>query len=158
MSGDEKEYEYEESTVVVEIQGLMENDFLRNVAHAKVLGIETGKPLLQLDDYTFTGEFQDMLCSAMLFEEISRPKDPDNITASTKLELCGTANKKWAVKRVFLKHNKEGQQDSNAETSMEQNSDKEGDDEQSATVNEVVYPVDEVVSFAPVERSSAYQT
>jgi hypothetical protein len=32
-------------------------------------GIDTDKPLLQLDQYTFTGEYEDTLGTCLLFEE-----------------------------------------------------------------------------------------
>lgn len=34
-------------------------------------GIDTEKPLLQLDDFTFTGEYQDAMGTAMLFEDVT---------------------------------------------------------------------------------------
>ncbi|XP_052780957.1 general transcription factor 3C polypeptide 6-like isoform X3 [Mya arenaria] len=106
-----------ESTVLVELQGLMETNFLEQVKVARMLGIEASKPLLQLDDYTFTGEFSDTVGTAMMFDV--KPSDNPGSSSEvpgdkqeSELDLHCIANKKWTVRRVFLKNNQDKKTDS----------------------------------------------
>ena len=58
-------------------------------------GIDTEKPLLQLDDYTFTGEYQETMGTAMIFEDITPtdskcPCNHVHLKQSTKLNTLRT--------------------------------------------------------------------
>ncbi|XP_045165753.1 general transcription factor 3C polypeptide 6-like [Mercenaria mercenaria] len=100
-----EEYDYEETIVMVELQGIMENDFLGQVSQAKMLGIDTEKPLLQLDDYTFTGQYSDTLGTNLVFQD--KTETNDSRSGEKKLEYSCLTNKKLSLQRVFLKDNNE---------------------------------------------------
>ena len=122
-ANNEKEEE-EEMTFVVELSGILDADLLNKVkGNCKVLGIDTDKPLLQLDQYTFTGEYEDTLGTCLLFEEKDKSEasqlretrqnilhhllGEDSMNTTVDLEFSGLVNKKLVMKRAFLTHEDE---------------------------------------------------
>ncbi|XP_066277072.1 general transcription factor 3C polypeptide 6-like [Branchiostoma lanceolatum] len=95
-----EEYEEveDESLVLVELTGIIDTDFLRTGSgQCKFVGIDSEQPVLQMDRYVFTGEYEDTVGTCVLFEEGSQDEDGD-----TQLTyMCHTA-KKLAMTRSFL--------------------------------------------------------
>ncbi|OXB73983.1 UNVERIFIED_CONTAM: hypothetical protein H355_008842 [Colinus virginianus] len=66
----EEEDEVEEQLVMVELSGIIDSDFLEKCENkCKILGIETARPILQVDRYVFAGEYEDALGTCVFFEE-----------------------------------------------------------------------------------------
>ncbi|XP_063433492.1 general transcription factor 3C polypeptide 6-like [Mytilus trossulus] len=81
-------------------------------------GIDTDKPLLQLEQYTFTGEYEDTLGTGLVFEERDKSEasqlketrqnilhhllGEDSINTAVDLEFSHAVNKKLIMKRAFL--------------------------------------------------------
>ncbi|XP_055471889.1 general transcription factor 3C polypeptide 6 isoform X2 [Psammomys obesus] len=66
---DEEETE-EEQFVLVELSGIIDSDFLSKCENkCKILGIDTERPILQVDSYVFAGEYEDTLGTCVIFEE-----------------------------------------------------------------------------------------
>lgn len=104
MIGDDSDYEEEESLVLVELSGIMETDLVSRVKDCKILGIDTEKPLLQLDNYIFQGEYEDTMGTCMLFEEKSLPDAAGFSDEPPKeLDFQYLTNKKLSMQRVFIK-------------------------------------------------------
>ncbi|XP_071177918.1 general transcription factor 3C polypeptide 6-like isoform X2 [Mytilus edulis] len=108
----------DEMTFIVELSGILDSDLLSKVkGNCQVLGIDTDKPLLQLEQYTFTGEYEDTLGTGLVFEErdksASQLKETrqnilhhllgeDSINTAVDLEFSHAVNKKLIMKRAFL--------------------------------------------------------
>ncbi|XP_020487025.2 general transcription factor 3C polypeptide 6 [Labrus bergylta] len=101
----EDEWEEEEQLVVVELSGIIDNDFLTKTrGTCKILDIDSEKPMIQVGQYVFAGEYEDTLGSCVLFEE-----GPQKGQADSGPELkymCHTV-KKLMMQRVFLTEKKE---------------------------------------------------
>ncbi|XP_060046608.1 general transcription factor 3C polypeptide 6 isoform X2 [Erinaceus europaeus] len=68
--GDGEEEEEVEQLVLVELSGIIDSDFLSKCEKkCKILGIDTERPILQLDSYVFAGEYEDALGTCVIFEE-----------------------------------------------------------------------------------------
>ncbi|XP_075410783.1 general transcription factor 3C polypeptide 6 isoform X2 [Tenrec ecaudatus] len=62
--------EEEEQLVLVELSGIIDSDFLSKCENkCKILGIDTEKPIMQVDNYVFAGEYEDTLGTCVIFEE-----------------------------------------------------------------------------------------
>ncbi|KAJ7341839.1 hypothetical protein JRQ81_007284 [Phrynocephalus forsythii] len=60
----------EEQLVMVELSGIIDSDFLKKCENkCKILGIDTERPILQVDRYVFAGEYEDTLGTCVVFEE-----------------------------------------------------------------------------------------
>ncbi|XP_063433457.1 general transcription factor 3C polypeptide 6-like isoform X1 [Mytilus trossulus] len=109
----------EEMTFIVELSGILDSDLLSKVkGNCQVLGIDTDKPLLQLEQYTFTGEYEDTLGTGLVFEERDKSEasqlketrqnilhhllGEDSINTAVDLEFSHAVNKKLIMKRAFL--------------------------------------------------------
>nr|XP_037856936.1 general transcription factor 3C polypeptide 6 isoform X2 [Chlorocebus sabaeus] len=67
--GEEEEEEVEQ-LVLVELSGIIDSDFLSKCENkCKVLGIDTERPILQVDSCVFAGEYEDTLGTCVIFEE-----------------------------------------------------------------------------------------
>ncbi|XP_036025149.1 general transcription factor 3C polypeptide 6 isoform X5 [Onychomys torridus] len=67
---EEEEIEEVEQFVLVELSGIIDSDFLSKCENkCKILGIDTERPILQVDSYVFTGEYEDTLGTCVIFEE-----------------------------------------------------------------------------------------
>ncbi|XP_045150545.1 general transcription factor 3C polypeptide 6 [Echinops telfairi] len=59
-----------EQLVLVELSGIIDSDFLSKCENkCKILGIDTEKPIMQVDNYVFAGEYEDTLGTCVIFEE-----------------------------------------------------------------------------------------
>ncbi|OWF35064.1 general transcription factor 3C polypeptide 6-like isoform X2 [Mizuhopecten yessoensis] len=103
------EWEEEETTVIVELSGILESDFISQCdGDCKVLGIDTDKPLLQLDRYTFSGEYCDTMGTNLIFtqeDEVNEEPKPFQESAdrpTKRLEYLCKVDKKLNMSRVFV--------------------------------------------------------
>jgi len=137
-----EEYEEEEETLVMaELQGIMETDYLAQITQAKILGIATDKPLLQLDDYTFSGQFQDIIGTSMFFEELPAEEYDDENTEDLEeaseekkpkqLEFRCKTNKKLCFERIFINKIPEASKDESGSQSAS-----EGEEQQAPSAAE----------------------
>ena len=73
MDWDEEEEEQQEETeqlVMVELSGILDSDLLSKCENkCKILGIDTERPILQVDNYVFAGEYEDTVGTCVIFEE-----------------------------------------------------------------------------------------
>ncbi|XP_061479608.1 general transcription factor 3C polypeptide 6 isoform X1 [Rhineura floridana] len=103
------EADVEEQLVMVELSGIIDSDFLEKCENkCKILGIDTERPILQVDRYVFAGEYEDTLGTCLVFEE---NKDHD-AEGNQKLQLkykCHTM-KKLNMIRTLLSEKKEGEE------------------------------------------------
>ncbi|XP_053742861.1 general transcription factor 3C polypeptide 6 [Synchiropus splendidus] len=97
------EWEEEEQLVVVELSGIINNDFLaKGPGTCKILDIDSETPMMQIGEYVFAGEYEDALGTCVLFEE-----DSSHGKNAPKLKyMCKTA-KKLLMQRIFLTEKKE---------------------------------------------------
>ncbi|XP_018519456.1 general transcription factor 3C polypeptide 6 isoform X1 [Lates calcarifer] len=101
----EDEWEEEEQLVVVELSGIINNDFLSKCrGTCKILDIDSEKPMMQVGQYVFAGEYEDALGTCVLFEE-----GPQTADSGPELKyMCHTV-KKLMMQRIFLTEKKEGE-------------------------------------------------
>lgn len=68
----DSEYEYEEAIVLVELNGIIDSNFLlQEQTPVKILGIDSEKPILQLGHYLFSGEYEDTLGTVIAYEPVT---------------------------------------------------------------------------------------
>ncbi|XP_026582393.1 general transcription factor 3C polypeptide 6 [Pseudonaja textilis] len=107
--GTQQEEEVEEQLVVVELSGIIDSDFLEKCDNkCKILGIDTERPILQIDRYIFAGEYEDTLGTCVVFEE----NHDHDVEGNQKLQLkykCHTM-KKLNMTRTLLIEKKEGEE------------------------------------------------
>ncbi|XP_018519459.1 general transcription factor 3C polypeptide 6 isoform X2 [Lates calcarifer] len=100
----EDEWEEEEQLVVVELSGIINNDFLSKCrGTCKILDIDSEKPMMQVGQYVFAGEYEDALGTCVLFEE-----GPQTDSGPELKYMCHTV-KKLMMQRIFLTEKKEGE-------------------------------------------------
>ncbi|XP_015671129.1 general transcription factor 3C polypeptide 6 isoform X1 [Protobothrops mucrosquamatus] len=108
--GAQEAEEVEEQLVVVELSGIIDSDFLEKCDNkCKILGIDTERPILQIDRYIFAGEYEDTLGTCVVFEENHEHVD---VEGNQKLQLkykCHTM-KKLNMTRTLLIEKKEGEE------------------------------------------------
>uniref|UniRef100_K7G730 General transcription factor 3C polypeptide 6 n=1 Tax=Pelodiscus sinensis TaxID=13735 RepID=K7G730_PELSI len=99
----------EEQLVMVELSGIIDSDFLEKCENkCKVLGIDTERPILQVDRYVFAGEYEDTLGTFVVFEENAEPDAEGNQKLQLKYK-CHTM-KKLNMTRTLLSEKKEGEE------------------------------------------------
>ncbi|EHA99664.1 General transcription factor 3C polypeptide 6 [Heterocephalus glaber] len=109
---EEKEEEEEEAEqfVLVELSGIIDSDFLSKCENkCKILGIDTERPILQLDSYVFAGEYEDTLGTCVIFEESVEHVDPEGNNKTVLKYKCHTM-KKLSMTRTLLTEKKEGEE------------------------------------------------
>lgn len=103
----EDEWEEEEQLVVVELSGIINNDFMSKCrGTCKILDIDSEKPMMQVGQYVFAGEYEDALGTCVLFEE--GPQKGKTASAPEMKYKCHTV-KKLMMQRIFLTEKKEGE-------------------------------------------------
>ncbi|XP_030072599.1 general transcription factor 3C polypeptide 6 isoform X2 [Microcaecilia unicolor] len=110
---DEEEEEEEEQLVVMELSGIIDTDFLEKCDNkCKILGIDTAKPILQVDKYVFAGEYTDAVGSCVVFEEdtdhVETRAGSSNDSKPRLKYKCHTV-RKLNMTRTFLIEKKEGE-------------------------------------------------
>uniref|UniRef100_A0A8C9ETD2 General transcription factor 3C polypeptide 6 n=1 Tax=Pavo cristatus TaxID=9049 RepID=A0A8C9ETD2_PAVCR len=105
----EEEDEVEEQLVMVELSGIIDSDFLEKCENkCKILGIETERPILQVDRYVFAGDYEDALGTCVFFEENTEHDAEGNQKLQLKYK-CHTM-KKLNMTRTLLTEKKEGEE------------------------------------------------
>lgn len=107
---EEEEIEEAEQFVLVELSGIIDSDFLSKCENkCKILGIDTEKPILQVDSYVFAGEYEDTLGTCVIFEEGVERVDPEGNDKTVLKYKCHTM-KKLSMTRTLLTEKKEGEE------------------------------------------------
>ncbi|XP_036025146.1 general transcription factor 3C polypeptide 6 isoform X2 [Onychomys torridus] len=107
---EEEEIEEVEQFVLVELSGIIDSDFLSKCENkCKILGIDTERPILQVDSYVFTGEYEDTLGTCVIFEEGVERMDPEGTDRTVLKYKCHTM-KKLSMTRTLLTEKKEGEE------------------------------------------------
>ncbi|XP_058501465.1 general transcription factor 3C polypeptide 6 isoform X2 [Solea solea] len=103
----EDEWEEEEQLVVVELSGIINHDFLsKSRGTCKILDIDSDRPMMQVGQYVFAGEYEDALGTCVLFEEGPQKEQADSVPDLKY--MCHTV-KKLMMQRIFLTEIKEGE-------------------------------------------------
>ncbi|XP_019934689.1 general transcription factor 3C polypeptide 6 isoform X2 [Paralichthys olivaceus] len=130
------EWEEEEQLVVVELSGIISNDFLSKCrGTCKILDIDSDRPMMQVGQYVFAGEYEDALGTCVLFEE--GPQTGQGDKAPELKYMCHTV-KKLMMQRIFLTEKKEGetstgsgdggeQQDTTSQSNQEEKDKQQGE-------------------------------
>ncbi|XP_005002279.1 general transcription factor 3C polypeptide 6 [Cavia porcellus] len=106
----EGEEEEAEQFVLVELSGIIDSDFLSKCENkCKILGIDTERPILQLDNYVFAGEYEDTLGTCVIFEENVEHVDTEGNSKTVLKYKCHTM-KKLSMTRTLLTEKKEGEE------------------------------------------------
>ncbi|XP_006982852.1 general transcription factor 3C polypeptide 6 isoform X2 [Peromyscus maniculatus bairdii] len=107
---EEEEEIEEEQFVLVELSGIIDSDFLSKCENkCKILGIDTERPILQVDSYVFAGEYEDTLGTCVIFEEGVERMDPEGTDRTVLKYKCHTT-KKLSMTRTLLTEKKEGEE------------------------------------------------
>ncbi|XP_054992622.1 general transcription factor 3C polypeptide 6 isoform X2 [Sorex araneus] len=107
---EEEEEEEEEQLVLVELSGIIDSDFLSKCENkCKILGIDTERPILQVDSYVFAGEYEDALGTCVIFEEDVEHVDAEGCNKTVLKYKCHTT-KKLSMTRTLLTEKKEGEE------------------------------------------------
>ncbi|XP_047209150.1 general transcription factor 3C polypeptide 6 isoform X2 [Girardinichthys multiradiatus] len=105
----EDEWEEEEQLVVVELSGIINNDFLSKCrTTCKILDINSERPMMQVGQYVFAGEYEDALGTCVLFEEVSKKAAGKTDSCPGLKYICHTV-KKLTMQRIFLTEKREGE-------------------------------------------------
>ncbi|XP_032959402.1 general transcription factor 3C polypeptide 6 isoform X1 [Rhinolophus ferrumequinum] len=106
----EEEEEEEEQLVLVELSGIIDSDLLLKCENkCKILGIDTERPILQVDSYVFAGEYEDTLGTCVIFEENIEHVDTEGNNKTVLKYKCHTM-KKLSMTRTLLTEKKEGEE------------------------------------------------
>ncbi|XP_014636648.1 PREDICTED: general transcription factor 3C polypeptide 6 [Ceratotherium simum simum] len=106
----EEEEEEAEQLVLVELSGIIDSDFLSKCENkCKILGIDTERPILQVDSYVFAGEYEDTLGTCVIFEENVEHVDAEGNNKTVLKYKCHTM-KKLSMTRTLLTEKKEGEE------------------------------------------------
>ncbi|XP_049640750.1 general transcription factor 3C polypeptide 6-like [Suncus etruscus] len=109
-SSEGPEEEEEEQLVLVELSGIIDSDFLSKCENkCKILGIDTERPILQVDNYIFAGEYEDALGTCVIFEEDVEHVDAEGCNKTVLKYKCHTM-KKLSMTRTLLTEKKEGEE------------------------------------------------
>ncbi|XP_052019850.1 general transcription factor 3C polypeptide 6 isoform X2 [Apodemus sylvaticus] len=107
---EEEEEIEEEQFVLVELSGIIDSDFLSKCENkCKILGIDTERPVLQVDSYVFAGEYEDTLGTCVIFEEGVERVEPEGNEKTVLKYKCHTM-KKLSMTRTLLTEKKEGEE------------------------------------------------
>uniref|UniRef100_G3SVE4 General transcription factor 3C polypeptide 6 n=1 Tax=Loxodonta africana TaxID=9785 RepID=G3SVE4_LOXAF len=108
---EEWEEEEQEQLVLVELSGIIDSDFLSKCENkCKILGIDTERPIMQVDNYVFAGEYEDTLGTCVIFEEdVEEHVDAEGNNKTVLKYKCHTM-KKLSMTRTLLTEKKEGEE------------------------------------------------
>lgn len=148
---DDDEWEEEEQLVVVELTGIINTDFMSKCqGTCKILDIDSEKPIMQVGQYWFAGEYEDAMGTCVLFEE-----GPQKESGPTLKYKCHT-HRKLLMQRIFLTEKKEEERTSgNGDSSDQSNVTCQLNPEESASQQEESREdMENVDSQGSVEESS----
>ncbi|GFW69255.1 uncharacterized protein TNCV_2366331 [Trichonephila clavipes] len=98
----DSEYEIEEALVLVELNGIIDADFLLQAQdQSKFLGIETDEPILQIGNCLFKGEYEDTVGTVIVYEPTDTSKTDASETIENSYEFLCKTDKKLTMKRCF---------------------------------------------------------
>ncbi|GFQ87894.1 uncharacterized protein TNCT_366121 [Trichonephila clavata] len=98
----DSEYEIEEALVLVELNGIIDADFLLQAQdQTKFLGIETDEPILQIGNCLFKGEYEDTVGTVIVYEPTDTSKTDASETIENSYEFLCKTDKKLTMKRCF---------------------------------------------------------
>ncbi|XP_006864847.1 PREDICTED: general transcription factor 3C polypeptide 6-like [Chrysochloris asiatica] len=103
-----KEWEEEkEQLVLVELSGIIDSDFLSKCENkCKILGIDTKRPTMQVDNYVCAGEYDDTLGTCVIFEEdVEEHGDAEGNNKTVLKYRCHTM-KKLSMTKTLLTEKK----------------------------------------------------
>ncbi|RVE71914.1 hypothetical protein OJAV_G00056540 [Oryzias javanicus] len=136
----EDEWEEEEQLVVVELSGIINNDLLRkDRGTCKILDIDSEKPVMQIGQYVFAGEYDDALGTCVIFEE--KPHKGKSRKTPDLKYMCQTA-KKLTMQRIFLTEKKEGETSTGSDAGGEQKDTCQSNEEQDKNPQELTEDMD----------------
>ena len=104
----DSEYEEEETMILIELHGVIDSEIFTRDRFEKfaILGIDTEKPILQVENFVFTGEYEDTMGTALILEEDDKKvKKCDPVFCKKppkKLNYVCKSNKNLIMKRVFV--------------------------------------------------------
>ncbi|XP_064633430.1 general transcription factor 3C polypeptide 6-like [Lineus longissimus] len=121
-SKDASEDEFEDTYVYVEVSGLSDTSFLHSAnGECKVLGLDSEKPVFEFGGQIFTGNYKDVLGTAVVFEEdeekirsgegveiIQSELDPEHSVQVQPLRFKCITNKKLHLFKGFLSEKGDG--------------------------------------------------
>ncbi|XP_067000210.2 general transcription factor 3C polypeptide 6 [Anabrus simplex] len=155
-SGEDEDVEEEEYLVHVEFDGLLDSNILnRPNVFFKLIGVDTDKPVMQIEEQVFTGEYRDVVGTALFFEEDPAPKVDDPVFGKnhdTQLRYVCKTRKSLLMSRVFLKAKGK---DDDMETMDDKPSDEDNGCENASSDQDQMCGVDRLqnVSDKPVQES-----
>ncbi|KAK7864747.1 hypothetical protein R5R35_005832 [Gryllus longicercus] len=102
-----EEEEEEEYLVHVEFDSILDSEtFKKQNLFFKVIGIDSEKPVMQIGDQVFTGQYRDIPGTSLFFEEDDAKVADDAVfakTADTTLRYEYKTRKSLVMRRVFIK-------------------------------------------------------
>lgn len=108
MGESDSEYEEEDTLVMVELHGVIDSEIFAQDSFEKfkILAVDSERPILQVENFVFSGEYEHTLGTAIFFEEEDkRVKKCDPVFCkkpSRMLKYVCKTNKKLTMKRVFV--------------------------------------------------------
>ncbi|XP_045599132.1 general transcription factor 3C polypeptide 6 [Procambarus clarkii] len=108
MAESDSEYEEEETLVMVELHGVIDSEIFAQDSFDKfkILSIDSEHPILQVENFVFTGDYEHTMGTAVFFEEEDkRVKKCDPVFCkkpSRMLKYVCKTSKKLTMKRVFI--------------------------------------------------------
>ncbi|ELW69306.1 General transcription factor 3C polypeptide 6 [Tupaia chinensis] len=107
---DDDEEKEEKQLILVEFSGIIDSDFLSKCDNkCKILGIDTERPILQVDNYVFAGKYEGTLGTCVIFEENVEHVDAEGNNKTVLKHKCHTM-KKLSMIRTLLTEKKEGEE------------------------------------------------
>ncbi|XP_037834043.1 general transcription factor 3C polypeptide 6 isoform X3 [Kryptolebias marmoratus] len=98
------EWEEEEQLVLVELSGILNNDFLSKCrGPCKILDIDSERPMMQIGQYVFAGEYEGGVRLFVFFMSAGKANSGADLRY-----LCHTM-KKLTMQRIFLTEKKDGE-------------------------------------------------
>lgn len=103
----EEETEEEEELILVELHGVIDSEIFTqdSFGRFRVLAIDSERPVIQVENFNFSGEYQHTMGTAVFFEEEEKRLKCDPVFCKKPPRMlrysCQT-NKKLNMKRVFV--------------------------------------------------------
>ncbi|KAG7173288.1 general transcription factor 3C polypeptide 6-like [Homarus americanus] len=114
MVESDSDYEEEETLVMVELHGVIDSEIFAQDSFEKfkILALDSVRPILQVENFMFSGEYEHTMGTAVFFEEEDkRVKKCDPVFCkkpSRMLKYVCKTNKKLTMKRVFISEKQAG--------------------------------------------------
>ncbi|XP_049943673.1 general transcription factor 3C polypeptide 6-like [Schistocerca serialis cubense] len=134
VESSEQDDEYEEEEILVELKfeggNLHEPLLNQKGVHFKLIGATTAKPVLQLGEQIFAGQYVDAMGTTIIFEEDESMPYYDPVFSTnpeSPLRYYASTRKCLVMSRIFIKEKKEGEE---AQGGEEEEDEKDGQYEQ----------------------------